>query len=210
MPPPNTATICYDFRQQLFIGPGPLPPYAVLRMFRDNTITEAVTGMLDHSSLKTPSAGSRRIFGRGAKLLVALALPLAPISTAHGQIDDPVLERQLIMQALEEDAEALGMIVAGLQPVEEMAPRARSVAKLAKESYESFKPNVPGGAAKPEIWTNWDDYSKRMESFIAKSEEMVALAESGNKNAVIEIMVDAMPCKACHDVYREKKQRPAT
>jgi cytochrome c556 len=168
-----------------------------------------VTGMLDLSSVKAPAAGTRRFFGRGAKLLVALALPLAPIATAHGQIDDPVLERQLIMQSLEEDAEALGMIVAGLQPEAEMAERARSVAKLAKESYESFKPNVPGGRAKPEVWTNWDDYSKRMETFIAKSEEMVALAEAGNKNAVIEIMVDAMPCKACHDVYREKKS-PAT
>lgn len=170
---------------------------------------EDVTGMLDLFSLKAPSAATRRNLGRGAKLLVALALPLAPISTVHGQVDDPVLERQLVMQALEDDAEALGMIVAGLQPQDKMVEHSRNVARLAKESYESFKPNVPGGRAKPEVWSNWDDYSKRMEAFVAKSEEMVKLAEAGDKNGVIEIMVDAMPCKACHDVYREKKKPAA-
>lgn len=146
---------------------------------------------------------------RSIKILLAAGLPLVPLNAVHGQAGDPVLERQLIMQALDDDAEALGMIVAGLQPQDKMAEHARNVAKNAKAAYESFKPNVPGGSAKPEIWTNWADYSQRMETFIAKSDEMVKLAEAGNKNAVIEIMVDAMPCKACHDVYREKKKPAA-
>jgi cytochrome c556 len=193
----------------LFIGVRPFDHYAGLRSLCDKAELEDVTGMFDLATRITPSAEFRRLAGRGAKLLVALALPLAPLSTVHGQVDDPVLERQLVMQALEEDAEALGMIVAGLQPADKMAEHSRNVARLAKEAYESFKPNVPGGNAKPEIWTNWDDYSKRMETFVAKSEEMVKLAEAGDKNAVIEIMVDAMPCKSCHDVYREKKKKPA-
>lgn len=165
--------------------------------------------MLDLSVLNGTSAGLRRHVGRGAKLLVALALPLAPISTVHGQVDDPVLDRQLIMQALDDDAEALGNIVARLTPPDKMAEHAENVAKHAKEAYESFKANVPGGNAKPEIWTNWDDYSKRMESFVAKSEEMAKIAKTGDINAVTEIMVDAMPCKSCHDVYREKKKKKA-
>jgi cytochrome c556 len=166
--------------------------------------------MLDLFLSKAPSAPTRRIVGRGAKLLVALALPLAPLSTVHGQAADPVLDRQLIMQALDDDAEALGNIVARLQPADKMAEHAHNIAKHAKEAYESFKPNVPGGSAKPEIWTNWDDYSKRMESFVANSEKMAKIADSGDINAVTEIMIDAMPCKSCHDVYREpKKKKPA-
>ncbi len=141
---------------------------------------------------------------RGMKLLLALTLPLVPIS-AVGQAEDPVLARQLIMQALDDDAEALGMIVARAVPPTKMAEHARNVAKSAKEAYESFKQNAPGGNAKPEIWTNWEDYSKRMEAFVANSEKMAKIAEGGDVNAVTEVMVDAMPCKSCHDVYRNKK-----
>lgn len=141
----------------------------------------------------------------GAKLLLALALPLVPLSAVHGQAEDPVLARQLVMQALDDDAEALGMIVARAVPPAKMAEHARNIAKHAKESYESFKPKAPGGSAKPEIWTNWADYSKRMEEFVVNSEKMAKIAETGDINAVTEIMIDAMPCKSCHDVYRTKK-----
>lgn len=150
---------------------------------------------------------ARRIpasLARGTKLLLALALPLVPIS-AVGQAEDPVLARQLIMQALDDDAEALGMIVARAVPPTKMAEHARNVAKSAKEARDSFKQNAPGGSAKPEIWANWEDYSKRLDTFVAKSEEMAKIAETGDINAVTEIMVDAMPCKSCHDVYRTKK-----
>jgi cytochrome c556 len=148
---------------------------------------------------------SIRSFRRSAKLALAVVLPLAPLSTVHGQAEDPVMARQLIMQALDDDAEALGNIAARITPPTKMAEHARNIAKHAKESYESFKPNAPGGSAKPEIWTNWADYSKRMESFIANSEKMAKIAETGDVNAVTEVMVDAMPCKSCHDVYRAKK-----
>lgn len=150
----------------------------------------------------TPRRSSTRIL----KIVLAVALPLIPLSAVRGQADDPVLGRQLIMQALEDDAEALGMIAAGITPPTKMAEHARNLAQHAKESFESFKPEAPGGSAKPEIWSNWADYSKRMEAFVANSEKMATVAETGNVNAVTELMVDAMPCKGCHDVYRAKKK----
>lgn len=160
-----------------------------------------------HHDEGTASTGlvSRLFRGRAVRIALAVALPLAPISAVHGQSEDPVLDRQLIMQQLEDDAEALGMIAARLTPPTKMAEHARSVAASARESYEAFKQNAPGGAAKPEIWTNWDDYSKKMEAFIANADKMVEVAEKGDLNGVTEIMVDAMPCKACHDVYRQRK-----
>lgn len=153
-----------------------------------------------------PSRSIPSPLARGMKLLVALALPLVPLSAVQGQTEDPVLARQLIMQELDDDAEALGMIVARAVPATKMAEHARNVAKNAKDSFESFKQNAPGGNAKPEIWANWEDYSKRMEAFVANSEKMAKIAETGDINAVTEIMIDAMPCKGCHDVYRAKKK----
>ena len=31
------------------------------------------------------------------------------------------------------------------------------------------------------------------------------VAETGDLHAVTEMLVDALPCKGCHDVYRAKK-----
>lgn len=147
----------------------------------------------------------RAFAGRVLKAALAVALPLVPLSTVHGQAEDPVLARQLIMQQLEDEAEALGSIAARITPPTKMAEHAHNVAKLARESYDSFKPNAPGGAAKPEIWTNWADYSKHMEAFIANADKMTKAADAGDVNGVTELLVDALPCKQCHDVYRQKK-----
>jgi cytochrome c556 len=147
-----------------------------------------------------------RAFAGGVlKAALAVTLPLVPLSTVHGQAEDPVLARQLIMQQLEDEAEALGSIAARITPPTKMAEHAHNVAKLARESYDSFKPNAPGGAAKPEIWTNWADYSKHMEAFIANADKMTKAADAGDVNGVTELLVDALPCKQCHDVYRQKK-----
>ena len=147
----------------------------------------------------------RAFSGRVLKAALAVTLPLVPLSTVHGQAEDPVLARQLIMQQLEDEAEALGSIAARITPPTKMAEHAHNVAKLARESYDSFKQNAPGGAAKPEIWTNWADYSKHMEAFIANADKMTKAADAGDVNGVTELLVDALPCKQCHDVYRQKK-----
>lgn len=149
--------------------------------------------------------GSHSLRGRILKAALALALPLIPLSSVHGQAEDPVLKRQLIMQQLDDDAETLGSIAARIEQPTKMAEVARRVATAAKESRDAFKQNAPGGHAKPEIWTNWADYSAKMDAFVANSEKMAKVAETGDVNGVTELLVDALPCKSCHDVYRQKK-----
>lgn len=130
---------------------------------------------------------------------------LQPVDPAD--VEGVIFERQQIMLQLEKDAEELGMIVAGLAPRDKLAAVARAVANGARDSRSSFELHAEGGRSKPEVWSNWDDYNRRMQVFEARSEEMAKLTESGNFNGVIEIMSDAMPCKACHDVYRTPKKR---
>lgn len=158
-------------------------------------------------SAYNPHFITRCRIGRLLKAGLALTLPFAPLSAVRGEADDPVLNRQLIMQALEDDADALGDIAAGIAPPTKLAEHARNLAQHAKESYQSFEQNAPGGSASPDVWSNWADYSKRMEEFVSNSEKMATVAETGNVSAVTQLMVDAMPCKACHDVYRVKKAR---
>jgi cytochrome c556 len=140
-------------------------------------------------------------------VLVASVL-IGPITTTHGKEEDlAILDRQLIMQQLETDAEALGEIAAGLLAPDTMVERARSLAQGAKESRDSFKKNVAGGAAKTDIWENWADFSKRMDEFVANTERLAKVSESGDVTAMKDLLVDAMPCKQCHDIYRLRKSK---
>lgn len=130
---------------------------------------------------------------------------LQPVAAA--EVEGVIFERQQIMLQLEKDAEQLGLIVAGLAPRDKLAATARAVADGARDSRASFELHAEGGRSKPEIWSNWQDYNQRMQVFADRSEQMAKLAETGNFNGLIEIMSDAMPCKACHDLYRTPKKR---
>lgn len=140
----------------------------------------------------------------GAQASSAPAAPLQHVDPA--EVDGVIFERQQIMLKLDKDAEELGMIVAGLAPKDKLAATARAVATSARESEESFWLHAAGGRSKPEVWSNWDDYSRRMREFVEKSDAMARKAEAGDMVGVTEALSDALPCKACHDVYRTPKK----
>ena len=146
-------------------------------------------------------------------VLLGATTILGGVTVVNAQAPSPVetesliFERQLLMTQLEDHAEALGNIVAGLEPPDKLAETSRKVAKTAKDAVEAFKEVVPGGRSKPEVWSNHADFMKRMQEFATKADAMAAVAETGNLTAVTEMMPEALPCKACHDVYREPKKR---
>jgi len=137
--------------------------------------------------------------------MLPLLLALGPMQTAIADDDDVISYRQLIMKELDAEAAALGMIVSGQIPPDSMALQARAIANSANSALKAFEPKVPGGEAKPEVWSKWDDFSQRMQTFAKKSAEMAKVSENGNVATVTELMIDALPCKGCHDVYRTKK-----
>ena len=145
----------------------------------------------------------------GAATRVALLLgtvALAGAQPAAADDQDVITYRQLIMKQLDAETEALGMIVAGQIPPDSLASLAKAISYSAKAAGKAFESNVPGGEAKPEVWQKWADFSKRMQAFGKKTEEMAKASEGGNVATVTELMVDALPCKQCHDQYRNKKK----
>jgi cytochrome c556 len=143
------------------------------------------------------------------KAVGALLLPLFLLGlqrAAHAEDQDTIDYRQAIMKQLDAEAAAIGMIVSGQVPADSLALQAKALVNSAKSALKAFEPKVPGGEAKPEVWTKWDDFSKRMQTFAQKSEEMAKVSESGDLQRVTELVTDAMPCKACHEVYRNKKK----
>ena len=83
---------------------------------------------------------------------------------------------------------------------------AEAIALGASISLKSFEAKVQGGKAKPEVWTKWDDFTARMKKFAEKTAEFSAQAKKGaSPSELTGILVEALPCKECHDAYRNEK-----
>ena len=81
-----------------------------------------------------------------------------------------------------------------------------AIALTASTALKAFEPRVLGGQAKPEVWSNWADFSKRMNEFVQKTRQAEKIAKEQGKDAALAMILDALPCKGCHDHYRDEKK----
>lgn len=139
-------------------------------------------------------------------VLSGSSIAVSDVAQDEVQKEGLIFERQFIMEQLDKDGELLGNIAAGIEPPAKLAAVTRSIANGAKDSVESFRPILPGGRSKPEVWSNHADFMQRMETFARNAEAMARAGETGDLAAVNGLMVAAMPCKQCHDVYRAPKR----
>jgi cytochrome c556 len=77
-------------------------------------------------------------------------------------------------------------------------------AMLASTALKAFEPKVPGGRSVPDIWSDRDDFSKRMRSFSEKTAQAAKNAPSMAPEAALASMLDVLDCKSCHQVYRDE------
>jgi len=138
----------------------------------------------------------------GVSLGVSLLLPVM------GQADDKdvVDYRQHIMKSLEHQTAVLGQILSGAGPTENTLAHMETLALTASTALKSFEPKVQGGASKPEVWKDWADFSKRMKEFAEKSAEMAKVGREQGVDQAAMLVIEALPCKGCHDVYRDEKK----
>jgi cytochrome c556 len=144
---------------------------------------------------------------RPARTLARLALVSMTVlpMAAGADSQDAIDYRQHIMNTLNEQSAALGMILSGSAPDDNAVKHLEVIALTAQMALKSFEPQVPGGESKPEVWANWPDFSRRMNEFAQKMSELAKTAEEKGKDAALKNVLDSLTCKACHDVYREKK-----
>ena len=141
----------------------------------------------------------------------ACSLSLAVLGLLHpvaaGADDSDFIKyRQLAMKELDAEGAALGMIVAGQIPPDTLAAQLNAIATSARIAQKSFDSKTPGGDAKSEVWSNWADFARRMQSFVEKSQQLAKAGENNDVAAVSGLMLDALTCKECHDTYRNKKK----
>ncbi len=138
----------------------------------------------------------------GAAVLVAALLP-----SAIAADDKEIIEyRQHIMNTLNEQAAALGMIMSYAIPDDNAVAHFQAIALTAKTALKAFEPKVQGGEAKPDVWSNWADFSKRMNEFVQNSEAVAKAGTAQGKEAAMQRVLEALPCKGCHDIYRDESK----
>jgi cytochrome c556 len=143
---------------------------------------------------------------RGVTLGVTLGATLLLPLVGHTDDKDVVDYRQHIMKSLEHQTAALGQILSGAGPTENTVAHMETLALTASIALKSFEAKVPGGAAKPEVWKDWADFTKRMKEFADKSAEMAKVAREQGPDQAAMLVIEALPCKSCHDVYRDEKK----
>jgi cytochrome c556 len=132
-------------------------------------------------------------------------LCLAP--TVHADDKDVIEYRQHIMNTLNEQTAALGQILSNAVPDDTVVAHLDALALTASIALKAFTPKVPGGEAKPEVWANWPDFSKRMNEFAKMTADMTKTAHEQGKDAGLANVVDALSCKGCHETYRKEKAK---
>ena len=121
--------------------------------------------------------------------------------------DEDVREyREHIMKSLNAQAAILGQIVSTAVPPDNLQAHLDTIALLASTALPAFEPKVPGGEAKPEVWSQWPDFSKRMREFAEKTAAAAKLGHTASPEEALSNMLDVMECKGCHEVYRNEKK----
>lgn len=140
-----------------------------------------------------------------AALIAAAVVLTAPLAQAD---DEDVKEyRSHIMKSLNAQAAILGQIVSYAVPPDNLPAHLDTIALLASTALESFEPKVQGGQAKPEVWAQWADFSRRMREFADKTAAAAKLADTASPEEALSNMLDVMDCKSCHEVYRDETKK---
>jgi len=139
--------------------------------------------------------------------LALVALFAAPAALSHVGVKDPqVMARMQVMSLVAADMKILGGMVKGSIAFDQdrLQARAASLEQHALDTLRLFEPQAvdPKSEAKPEIWDNWDDFSKKTANMqnAAKKLGLVG-SEAALTPAFREL---GQTCTACHQSYRIK------
>lgn len=135
---------------------------------------------------------------------IAFAGALLPIS---GFADDQDVRdyRSHIMKTLGQQAGAIGLIAQGKAPAADIVAQTEVLNITAGLAKVAFTQQVTGGDSKPEVWSKWDDFAKRLDDLTAATAELAKAAKQGGVAAVTP-KLSTLNCKSCHENYRVPKK----
>ena len=145
---------------------------------------------------------------RFAFVAITAALTLSVgVATAKDGVTNPVVkERMDLMQTIRVNTGALGDMAQG-KTAFDAAKAAEAKAALAGAAamiVAKFTPNEddPVAEGRPEIWTNFADFTTKAEALVTAAEAVDVASLAGIQGGMGAI---GGTCKACHEAYRAKK-----
>lgn len=138
---------------------------------------------------------------RGIAKIVALTALTCLIGVAVADDQDTVDYRKHVMKSLGEQLGAIDMIVAKKAPPDAFAVHLKTIAIIASQAKVAFEANVPGGNSKPEVWSHWADFAKRLDAMTAAAAGLAKDADAGQAATVGPKVRTALDCEGCHTAY---------
>ena len=142
-----------------------------------------------------------------AQLMVLFLLTFVPLAVvAHEDAAGVVKERMDLMEEQKEAMKVIGPMAKGQIPLDaKKAAEAAHVIEVTAKKIPDLFPEGTGGApseAKPEVWTQWDKFTKDAEALGFAAKDLVAAleAEAPDWKAKFKGVIDA--CKTCHKTFR--------
>ncbi len=135
------------------------------------------------------------------KVTVVAAL-LAASGGALADDQDVIDYRKHVMKTIGEQVGAIQLILENRVPADNLAVHLKVIAATAPQAKSAFTPEVAGGRSKPEVWANWEDFSQRLDRFVAGAQELAQAAEDGDAAVTAAKLPATLDCKGCHEVYR--------
>ena len=138
------------------------------------------------------------------RTILAGTLILAGAALAKEGVQDPAVKARMeLMDVIAANTKVLGEMAGGKAAfnAQAAATAKANLAAAAAQAAAKFEPQAtdPVSDAKPDIWTNWDD-------FLTKSETLLAQAEALDTTSLESIQAGmggiGGACKACHSVYK--------
>ncbi len=145
---------------------------------------------------------------RAALPLSLLLLAASATANAQDKPEDIIRYRQSAYTVLLWNWMPMNAMVRGRIPFDaaEFARRADRVAALTPQLLEGFPEGSGTGApteAKPEIWTDFADFTAKMKDLERESAALSTIAKSGDEAKMREQFAKTGgACKACHDKYK--------
>lgn len=145
---------------------------------------------------------------RAALPLSLLLLAVSATANAQDKPEDIIRYRKSAYTVLLWNWMPMNAMVRGRIPFDaaEFARRADRVAALTPQLLEGFPEGSGTGApteAKPEIWTDFADFTAKMKDLERESAALSTIAKSGDEAKMREQFAKVGgACKACHDKYK--------
>jgi cytochrome c556 len=133
-------------------------------------------------------------------IVLGLALLAAPAIASEGD----AAYRKHVMEAVGGHMQAIADIMKQTVPhTAHLGLHANAMADLASISDTLFPAGSEGGDALPEIWSNPDDFAKKVAAFKEAATGLkTAVASGEGVGPAMQSLGQA--CKSCHDSYRKK------